>query len=77
MIDPKVFVALLVLSTAFIVAAIVGAVCFLCRVLKKDSRRRLKDDYVIVLDVSFLWPFCHSPRHRLACAHFRRALAPG
>lgn len=52
MIDPKVFVALLVLSTAFIVAAIVGAVCFLCRVLKKDSRRRLKDDYVIVLDVS-------------------------
>lgn len=69
MIDPKVFVALLVLSTAFIVAAIVGAVCVLCRVLKKDSRRRLKDDYVIVLDGTeppppYTWRGVHSDVRR-------------
>lgn len=50
MIDPQVFLSLLVLLALFIAAGVAGAVCYICRVLKKDSRRRLKDDLVIVLD---------------------------
>lgn len=52
MIEPAVFIALVVACSLFILGGIAAAICYLCRVLKKDAQSRYRgdEDQVIVLD---------------------------